>query len=216
MLQNLPRPKSKAHIELHYLPCQAFFSALIAYDLCLEVHETYQKRSFRNKCMLASAQGVTKLTVPLKAGKHQQLPIREVEISYAENWPLQHLRTIRTCYESAPYFDHYIDPWQNLLHQNFPYLIDLNLAILDLFCTHFGISPEYRLSETYQKEVQIDLRQTIHPRNYSQYGSEPYMQVFSDTQGYLPNLSALDLLFCTGPAARTYLASDTHRRPRSL
>jgi len=198
--------KSAAHIELHYLPCQAFLSAMMQYKVQLELQETYQKRSFRNKCIIASAQGLTMLTVPLKAGKHQQRAIKEVEISYAEDWRRQHLRTIHACYRSAPYYAHYIDSWEKLLKQEFRYLVDLNLVALGLLCSQLGIPAAFEPTTIYAEEVELDLRDRINPRTYTGFPQTPYQQVFAQEQAFAPNLSTLDLLFCTGPEARTHLS----------
>lgn len=147
------------------------------------------------------------LSVPLLAGKHQQLPIQEVEISYAEDWRRQHLRTIHTCYRSAPFYMHYIDAWEELLKHKYRHLVDLNEATFQLVCRQMGVSDAYQKTSAYQKDVETDLRGLIHPRNYSQFAQQPYQQVFAQQHPFEPNLSALDLIFCTGPEARSHLSA---------
>ncbi|HRG65318.1 MAG TPA: WbqC family protein, partial [Saprospiraceae bacterium] len=41
-------------------------------QLLLDVHENYQKRSFRNKYQVLGPNGTTTLSIPLQKGKHQQ------------------------------------------------------------------------------------------------------------------------------------------------
>ena len=95
-------------IEQHYFGHMAYWSLLLSTQgVWLEAHEHYQKRSFRNKTELLSAQGRHTLTIPLQKGKHQQQPIQEVKIAYHEPWQALHIKTLQTCYQSAPFYDHY-------------------------------------------------------------------------------------------------------------
>ena len=55
-----------------------------------------------------------------------------------------------------------------------------------------------------------DFRDTIHPKKSSPLMEElklnkPYWQVFTNKQGFVPNLTILDLLFNEGPNSISYL-----------
>jgi len=73
------------------------------------------------------------------------------------------------------------------------------------------------LSDSFVKETgagQVDFRNQILPKNYLKpndihFESSEYPQVFEDRHGFLPNLSILDLLFCTGAEATSYLMMST-------
>jgi hypothetical protein len=65
-------------------------------------------------------------------------------------------------------------------------------------------------TSTYSKKTDasvLDLRNQMAPKNRLQQESplKPYPQVFESKNGFLPNLSILDLLFCIGPESFYYL-----------
>lgn len=198
--------KSLALIETQYLPCIAFFSAMVEFDLHLEMHENYQKRSLRNKCFLASSQGSIQLSVPLKAGKHQQAPIIDVLISYEENWQQLHVRTIESCYRSAPFFEYYFDEWKALLSETHTHLATLNARCIDLIIKQLSLNTTYKLSKDFKRsDVQNDLRDLFSPRNFTKFQVSQYAQVFGAKYSFISNLSILDLIFCCGPEGSMYL-----------
>src|SRR5471030_1767343 len=82
----------------------------------IEQYECYQKMSFRNRCMMAGANGLIQLSVPLENGRGQKCPVRDVRINYAENWQKQHWRTLFSCYGNAPFFEFYRD-WLEAFYQ---------------------------------------------------------------------------------------------------
>ena len=96
-------------------------------------------------------------------------------------------------------------------------LFSLNLSIIELFSNLAGITCNISLTEEYYKGGRLkdmgitDLRERIHPK-YKGMSllqelkiEKPYYQVFSDKQGFIPNLSMLDLLCNEGPNAISYL-----------
>lgn len=162
--------------------------------LLLEYGENYQKNSLRNRCYLASSQGVQLLSVPLLKGKHQQQPIYEVRIAYHENWPLKHLRSIETNYNKAPFYPHFIDAIQAILNAKPVFLVDLNWSILEFLFQTFSWYPSISCSLDHDTS---DLNQKINKQTF-----KPYPQQFEDKLNFLPNLSILDLLFCIGPQTK--------------
>ena len=196
-------------LELHYLPNLQYFSKLLQYDqVCIEQWENYVKRSFRNRCYIASVNGPQRLSIPLKKGKNEQQNIREVQIAYEENWRSHHWTSIRSAYGNAPFFDHYAEQIQPIFNKQWTFLFDFNSALLESLCNLIGIdSSKLQRTQQYDKiptEPILDYRNVIHPKSHLQ-GEDPhfqnkkYPQVFEEKTGFLPNLSILDLLFCTGP-----------------
>jgi len=52
----------------------------------------------------------------------------------------------------------------------------------------------------------IDFRNLIHPKKESIWPDpKEYYQVFSDKNGFYPDLSIIDLLFNQGPQSKSYL-----------
>ncbi|MCB0687456.1 MAG: WbqC family protein [Saprospiraceae bacterium] len=193
--------------EISFLPSIYFFSVFSQKEITLEQMENYQKRSFRNKCVIASANGPLLLTIPLKKGKHEGQKIREVKIAYDEDWQKLHLSTIQTAYRNAPYYDFYIDKLHSLYQHADEYLFNFNLLLIRKIAPLLSLST-FNFTNEYVECCQgIDLRGVITPRNYHQIRMPKYNQVFEDRLGFLSNLTILDLLFCLGPESINYLKS---------
>ena len=165
--------------------------------------------SFRNRCMVAGSNGVVGLSVPLEKGRGQRELMKDVRISYSDNWQVQHWRTIESCYSRAPFFEFYRDGVGQLLGQKETYLLDLNMAIMSWLKKVLKMPGKIARTGSYQKtypEGVTDRRNTILPKNYLQEENCPrYTQVFEDRIGFQPNLCILDLLFCCGPQTRGLL-----------
>jgi hypothetical protein len=173
----------------------------------IEQYESYQKMSFRNRCMVAGSNGVVNLSVPLEKGRGQKELMKDVRISHSENWQVQHWRTIESCYSRAPFFEFYRDGVFNLLQKKETFLLDMNMAILEWLVKVFKSKASVSLTLSYQKEYPHpvkDLRGRFLPKSYANEDFGPgYVQVFEDRIGFKPNLSILDLLFCNGAVFST-------------
>jgi hypothetical protein len=181
-------------------------------NIKIEQYETYQKMSFRNRCVVAGSNGLVNLSVPLEKGRSQRQLMKDVRISLTDNWRIQHLRTIESCYNRAPFFEFYRDGVWALLEKEETFLLDMNLRILEWLKKTFKLTATISLTENYMKHYSgdwTDCRNHILPKNYL---SEPinvrYTQVFEDRLGFLPNLSILDMLFCSGPEAKSLLIDN--------
>ncbi len=201
-------------LEAQYLPNVQYFSKLVQFPtLILEAHENYQKGSYRNRCHIAGANGLIRLSIPLRKGKNERLSIQRTEISYDEPWITQHWQSIRSAYGNAPYFPYYQDELQELFRQRPKSLFEWNKSLIQLIIDLLQLPVVITLNEQYSKTVSEDihdLRGHIHPKSHRRqldpnFQAVPYPQLFEERHGFLPNLSILDLLFCTGPQAILYL-----------
>lgn len=203
-------------IDQHYFGNIAYWSLIQAStSILLEAHENYQKRSFRNKLELLSAQGKVYLTIPLQKGKHNQQPIKEVRIAYHEPWSTVHLRTIETCYSSAPFYAHYQSDIKELFMTNLHFLWDFNHLCILWVKKQLGIQKDFEITSTYHHAAPpgvTDLRGVIKPDGpISHFKPAVYAQVFEDRLGFSANLCILDLLFCYGPDAKHILNQSLWR-----
>lgn len=203
---------------LQYAPPVAFFASGIATNgILLEAHEHYQKRSWRNKTAIQHVDGITTLTIPLRKGKHESLPIREVEISFEENWQEQHLRSFKTIYGKSAFFEevtdmltqHFLKGHSHLWNFNYDLLQD----ILDLCRLNISIT----LTDSFHKEYvepKLDFRKGIVPgeNNSNSFDFPAYPQIQRIGRSFLPNLSILDVLFHLGPTAKDYLMECSKKR----
>jgi hypothetical protein len=203
--------------ELHYLPSIPFFQQLLRADsLLLDAHEHYHKQTYRNRCLVLTAQGPQPLTVPVLDGnRSEKIRTSEIEIDYRQNWPHRHFRTLQTAYNASPYFGYYADYLQDIYTQKPARLWDLNLAMLHLLlrCLRWplpiGFTTEYLAPAGTPTPSCIDRRDVLTPKTGPRLAEpdstsqQPYAQVFGP--GFVPGLSVLDLLFMQGPAAGRWL-----------
>jgi hypothetical protein len=203
-----------ACIELHYLPCLRYFSLFFSYErLLIEACETYQKRSYRNRCHIGGANGVMRLSIPLVSGKHSGQAIRDVRMSNHQDWRRAHWHSIVSAYGKTPFFFHYAPELESLIMTPGDSFFSHSLTLLK-WCMHqLGLSDSrLELTRHYAAELSEsmeDWRHRIVPSGkdgkYSHNEKGRYLQPFSDRHGFIPNLSIIDLLFCAGPEASAIL-----------
>ena len=201
-------------LELHYLPSIQYVSKLLQYPkVMLEQHENYSKGSYRNRCHLASSMGLLRLSLPLAGGKNQQQPIREVKLKYDEPWQNQHWTAIKSAYGKSPYLEHYEHLFLPIFQKKYEFLWDWNWDLLQVILEIISLGKNIELTKEFEKELSgkiVDFRNKISPKENRKFEDADfeqvkYVQVFEAENGFLPNLSILDLIFCAGPEAVIYL-----------
>ena len=189
--------------DLQYFPPITFFVTLYEEtNVYLDIYEIYRKMSFRNRCLIAGSQKIMSLSVPLKDGRNQQLPMNEVLISDSEKWQSRHFKSIQSSYNRSPFFEHYQEELALLFHNPVDHLADWNIKCLNWVKKKTGWPAEVHFTKTaipFQAEGTDDRRDLVLPKNYNSWKPVKYRQVFEERTGFIPNLSILDLLFNTGP-----------------
>ena len=179
--------------------------------------EHYVKQTTRNHCLIATANGVQKLTVPVEKPSRSEergtriepLLTREVRLSDHGKWRTEHWNAICTAYGESPFFDYYADDLRPFFERrDWEFLFDYDMAIFEKMLELVGIAPkgqgvqEFRSSgvQTIESSTLNSQLSTVN----SQLGGT-YWQVYQQRHGFLPDLSILDLLCCMGPEAILYL-----------
>ena len=173
----------------------------------IEAHEHYQKGSFRNRMHINDPTGFLPLSVPLLKGKNNQMPVTEVRIDNTQNWQRKHWRALETAYGKSPFFEHYQDELSPLFHRRYERLFELNLDTIKVVAELLQFDFQTLiLTEKYKNRPEDeDFRHKMKVKSRINHSFARYVQVFSAQAGFVPNLSILDLLFCTGPEAVRYL-----------
>ncbi len=178
-------------------------------EILLDISHHYYKRSYINRCRIHGPNGVQTLTIPLLKGKHQMTPIRELRIARHEPWRDHHLKSLKTAYGSAPYFDHYWDELEQMYREPLDLLIDLMQRQYELLIELLELPIYVSWKAEYQQDagpVTYDARGLSSPR--SPYASLPaYPHIWDDRRVFVADLSLLDALFHLGPALPDYLIS---------
>ncbi len=210
---NLEKQKYNIIIENQYFGCVNYYLSLYKFsNILIEQYESWQKMSFRNRCVILGANGLIDLTVPLENGREQKKTIKEVKIDNSALWQKQHWRSISSCYGKAAFFEFYKDWLETFYEKKFIYLFDMNLEILFWLKSCLKIKGEILMTDCFIKNYPVDIvdiRNKWLPKNFqSAKDFISYNQVFENKLEFQPNLSILDILFCEGSNAKNILASN--------
>lgn len=188
------------------------YKNLITYKhINLEQYERWQKASFRSRCIIAGANGLIHLSIPVQGGRHSDSLIREIKIDHTNNWQKIHWRSIVSAYNRSPWFEYFRDEIEKFYHTRYTWLWDWNYDLFEWVNKKTVVELNVDLTKNWQKkypETEFDdWRYRMQPRNFSSYAENcpVYKQVFEERFGFLPNLSIIDLLFCEGPNAANLL-----------
>ncbi len=177
-------------------------------QVILEAKEYYEKMSFRNRYLIASSQGLMRLSIPLKEGRAQRNVMDQIAIDNTVPWQKQHWHSLVNCYNRSPYFEYYSTVLEPLFHSQYVLLLDFNWATIQLLAQLLQLSIDFSWTQQYQGSIPEnthDIRASFLAKNYlkaNQATYAPYMQVFGERHGFLANLSILDLLFTEGPQSK--------------
>lgn len=182
------------------------------YDVAvIDCDEAFLKQTYRNRCIIATANGPQALTVPVEQGTREG--IGKVRISDHGNWRHIHWNALCSAYGESPFFDFYADDVRPFFEQRWEFLCDYNMAIAQKMCELLQIKAPMSSSSVEGNNLAdqhdlTDFRSLIRPKHAqpdNAFTPRPYWQVFAHKNGFLPNLSVLDLLFNMGNEAVLYL-----------
>lgn len=189
-----------------YFPNIAHFvTALKVDNLTFEVCDNYQKQSYRNRSEIYAANGKLALTVPVSYTQKLRQQYKDVRISNTEDWQKLHLKSLDSAYRMSPFYEFYRDDLMSIFNSKFDFILDVNLKCFDVICECLQLKIDYNLTESYQESSDNDFRFLANARKGTYFQFEKYTQVFTEKQGYISNLSILDLLFNEGPNSENYL-----------
>ena len=219
----------KALLSTTYFGPVQWYQKLYRYEeVEIEQWESFQKQTYRNRCLIATTQGIQALTVPVERGTSPL--IKDIRISDHGNWRHLHWNALVSAYGESPFFEYYQDDIRPFFKKRWDYLLDFNEAIREMMCEFLDIHPKVKYSlefKVYSLEMntlvaekstinykqstinkEIDFREGIrpkHPMEDPDFEPKPYYQVYQQKHGFLANLSVLDLLFNMGPEGIFYL-----------
>ena len=192
----------------YFGPVQWYQKLHRADAVLMEQWESFQKQTYRNRCLIATTNGVQALTVPVERGSSSL--IRDMRISDHGNWRHLHWMALQSAYGESPFFEYYQDDIRPFFEKRWDYLMDYNEAICKKMCELIDIQPQIDRTIEFVLEPSdvIDMRAAINPKRPApdaDFTPKPYYQVYTQKHGFLPNLSVLDLLFNMGPDSIFYL-----------
>ena len=210
-------PNLGGYLHTTYFGPISWYRQLLSADSwVIDEGEPYVKQTTRNHCLIATVNGVQKLTVPVEkpsrseegGARSEPLLTREVRLSDHGKWRTEHWNAISTAYGESPFFDYYADDLRPFFERrDWEFLFDYNAAIMQKMLELIAPSHLPQLGEA--ANGLFSCGRTIKNAPLSSGrgvgGEAPYWQVYQQRHGFLPDLSILDLLCCMGPEAILYL-----------
>jgi hypothetical protein len=221
-------------IQSCYIPWKGFFDLIGRCDEYIMYDSAqYVKRHWHNRNRIKTANGVEWLTIPVISKGRFEQPIDQVEIE--KPWADKHWRALELAYKRAPFFEKLAPTVKNWYERadRQARLTDVNAIFLNGITELLGLKTRIVGDATYpatgiKTERLLAICRAARADRYlsgpsakkyfdesmftsagiaadwmSYEGYPEYQQLHG---GFEHAVSALDLLFNTGPAARCYLA----------
>ena len=209
---------STALLQTTYFGPIQWYQKLCRYDQTLiEQYDSYQKQTYRNRCVIATANGLQALTVPVEHNVQRStfsVQCKDLRISDHNQWRRVHWNALQSAYSESPFFDYYADDIRPFFEKKYEFLVDFNEAIRQTVCDLLDIQPKVEYTSSFLSPLTShlssldDFREVInakHPQADADFQPRRYWQVFEGKHGFQANLSILDLLFNMGNEAVFYL-----------
>lgn len=197
---------NKILLPIFYLPPISWFSVFLdpENEIAFEQFENFPKQTYRNRTAIYGANGKLKLIIPIKhTGKRE---FKDTTISYVEDWQKLHWKSIKTAYQSTPYFEYYEDKLKTIFGEKVDSLLEFNLKALKTVLGILKTEKDFTLTDEYFKNPDaLDYRTKFSAKTESETSFPEYYQSFSDKSGFIKDLSILDLICNIGPESLTYL-----------
>lgn len=202
----------------YFGPIDQFAVMAKADAIVFENEDNYQKQTYRNRQYIYGANGKLLLNIPIKhlstakqgnnAGKHQKY--KDVKVENNFHWQRDHWRSIQTAYRTSPFFEYYEDDFAPIYERPVQFLLDFNYRCTELVFSCVSLAIHYTKTTEFiaASQTMIDQRGLIVSKRKNIGNEIPYLQVFEEKYGFLPNLSILDLLFNEGPQTLHYLKNQ--------
>ena len=163
-----------------YLPPLSYLQALMSEPVTIEQMETFEKQTFRNRCLRDAKGELVRLTVPVGKVEHKQLT-RDIQISYQTRWQHQHWITLVSAYQHTPYFMYFADYLRPFYEKEYKWLLDLND---EMNATLVSLINKQRPSLVESQKSKVERRTTDWSGN-----------IWTDKHPWQTELSILDTLF---------------------
>ena len=192
----------KIIIHPTYFPNIFSFKTIInSTNILFEVNDHYVKQTLRNRTSIHAANGKLNLSVPVKFSSTKKEKYKDIKICYDSNWQKIHLKSIESAYKNSPFYDFFEDYFINSYNKKEKFLVDLNFSSIRLIFEILEKELNCNFTNEYlEKYVDLtDYRSLLTNKNFNEkVDFKNYTQVFQEKNGFIENLSSIDLIFNKG------------------
>ena len=186
-----------------YLGNIQFYSKLVHFsEIWIEQHCHYTKQTYRNRCKIATANGVMALSIPTIKPATEKCKTKDIRIDNSQHWQQIHWRALEAGYNSSPFFEYYKDDFAPFYTNKFEFLVDYTFQLQSLVIALLELDCKVQLTDAYTTyDDALDYREALSAKKEiedNDFVISSYYQVFENKFGFIPNLSILDLLFNMG------------------
>ena len=191
-------------LEPTYFPPISHWKHISSNNLQWSINSRYNKQTLTNRTYIDSSNGELMLTVPIKhSGKNVPRKFSEIKIDNSSNWKKTHFKSIKICYQSSPFFEFYEDDISFFYESDYEYLHQLNFASINLVCKWINLEMPKENFNVKEKEF-INLIYLSNTKRTRELLEKKYTQTFQVSNGFINDLSILDLIFNCGPDSKNY------------
>jgi hypothetical protein len=224
----------------HYIPWLRYVHKIASCDVFVLLDDAqFNKNGWQNRNWVKGPQGPILLTVPVRDSSFK--PINQVEINPQAAWKEKHWKTLALHYGKAPYFRTYAESFEEIYRSNWSHLAELNLRIVRTVVDALGLRTTLVRSSELGVPGQgtgrlVEICRRVGATQYlsgayaasnhfdadafGEAGIEVRVQTWQCPQysqlypsaGFLPNLSAVDLLFNEGPRSLSLLLQQSREQ----
>ena len=219
----------------NYVPWLGYFEKILSSDTFVFLDDVqYEKNYFVNRNKIRTGTGSMWLTIPVNA-KHDSL-MNDVKVDNSQRWSLKHKKSIEINYAKSNFLPDYDDFFTSLYEKQFELLIEINKEIILYLMKQLEINTKTVLSSELDvegtgserilnicKALDADCYITgqfgksyLNLEDFKNNGIEIKFQNFNHPvyrqcyEPFLPNMSAIDLLFNEGKKSGSILRATKY------
>lgn len=220
-----------------YLPWLGFFEQMYRSDIFIIYDDVqYDKGGWRNRNRIKTSKGAQWLTVPVRINFEEHPLVNGVKIDNGKNWGAKHLSSIKQNYSKSEFFKNYIAIFEEAYSRTWDYLIDIDMYFINKLAACFRIEGKkivksstlgikgdklerlVSLCRIFKGDIFYEgsagrnyIDEDYFSKNdikveYQDYKHPAYSQLYG---GFIPYLSAIDLLFNHGEKSLSIISQTS-------
>ena len=145
-----PDTLTPALLSTTYFGPIQWYQKLHRHKPCLiERHESFIKQTYRNRMVIATANGAQTLSIPVT--HDDSMLITDIRISDHANWRHVHWNALASAYGESAFFEYYQDDIRPFFEQKWEFLYDFNEAIMYKMIELLDLRVDVGATESYIK-----------------------------------------------------------------